>query len=99
MSPATERWVFAYTTPILTYNDKPAFYHFEMPMYVFQNLISTDVGRMYVVDSGDYLVADNHLHLIQKFISTDVGRMYVVDSGECVKSDEPINKASFFWAR
>ena len=31
-----------------------------MPMYVFQNLISTDVGRMYVVDSGDYLVADNH---------------------------------------
>ena len=60
VSPATERWVFAYTTPILTYNDKPAFYHFEMPMYVFQNLISTDVGRMYVVDSGDYLVADNH---------------------------------------
>ena len=60
VSPATKRWVFAYTTPILTYNDKPAFYHFEMPMYVFQNLISTDVGRMYVVDSGDYLVADNH---------------------------------------
>ena len=60
VSPATERWVFAYTTPILTYNDKPAFYHFEMPMYVFQNLISTDVGRMYVIDSGDYLVADNH---------------------------------------
>ena len=60
VSPATERWVFAYTTPILTYNDKPAFYHFEMPMYVFQNLMSTDVGRMYVVDSGDYLVADNY---------------------------------------
>ena len=60
VSPATKRWVFAYTTPILTYNDKPAFYHFEMPMYIFQNLISTDVGRMYVVDSGDYLVADNY---------------------------------------
>ena len=60
VSPATKRWVFAYTTPILTYNDKPAFYHFEMPMYVFQNLMSTDVGRMYVVDSGDYLVADNN---------------------------------------
>ena len=60
VSPATKRWVFAYTTPILTYNDKPAFYHFEMPMYVFQNLLSTDVGRMYVVDSGDYLVADNY---------------------------------------
>ena len=60
VSPATKRWVFAYTTPILTYNDKPAFYHFEMPMYVFQNLMSTDVGRMYVVDSGDYLVADNY---------------------------------------
>ena len=60
VSPATKRWVFAYTTPILTYNDKPAFYHFEMPMYIFQNLISTDVGRMYVVDSGDYLVADNN---------------------------------------
>ena len=60
VSPATKRWVFAYTTPIVTYNDKPAFYHFEMPMYVFQNLVSTDVGRMYVVDSGNYLVADNH---------------------------------------
>jgi len=60
VSPATKRWVFAYTTPIVTYNDKPAFYHFEMPMYIFQNLVSTDVGRMYVVDSGNYLVADNH---------------------------------------
>ena len=60
VSPATKRWVFAYTTPIVTYNDKPAFYHFEMPMYVFQNLMSSDVGRMYVIDSGDYLVADNY---------------------------------------
>ena len=60
VSPATKRWVFAYTTPILTINDKPAFYHFEMPMYIFQNLMNNDVGRMYVVDPEGYLVADNY---------------------------------------
>ena len=59
VSPATKRWVFAYTTPITTFNDKPAFYHFEMPMYIFQNLMQTNEGRMYVVDPDNYIVADN----------------------------------------
>jgi signal transduction histidine kinase len=60
VSPDSERWVFAYTTPIVK-NDgtKPAFYHFEMPIVVFQELVNTDVGRMYVVDPDGFIIADS----------------------------------------
>jgi hypothetical protein len=60
VSPDTNRWVFAYTSPVvLGDNQKPAFYHFEMPLAIFQNLVSTDSGRMYIVDKNGYLVADS----------------------------------------
>jgi len=60
VSPDSERWVFAYTTPIMK-NDgtKPAFYHFEMPITVFQELVDVDVGRMYVVDPDGFIIADS----------------------------------------
>lgn len=60
VSPDTERWVFAYTTPIvLNDGSKPAFYHFEIPLKSFQDLTKVDHGRAYVVDSAGYLVADS----------------------------------------
>ena len=60
VSPDTHRWVFAYTSPVvLGDGTTPAFYHFEMPMSIFQNIVSTDVGRMYVVDPHGYLIADS----------------------------------------
>jgi len=60
VSPDSERWVFAYTTPIVTSDDsKPAFYHFEMPIVVFQELVDVDVGRMYVVDPDGFIIADS----------------------------------------
>jgi len=59
-SPDTERWVFAYTTPIvLNDGSKPAFYHFEIPLKSFQDMTKVDHGRAYVVDSAGYLVADS----------------------------------------
>ena len=60
VSPDTERWVFAYTSPIqLDNGQKPAIYHFEMPMTVFQNMLTVDSGRAYVVDPAGYIVADS----------------------------------------
>jgi len=60
VSPDSERWVFAYTTPIVTSdNSKPAFYHFEMPITIFQELVSVDVGRMYVIDPDGFIIADS----------------------------------------
>jgi len=60
VSPDTERWVFAYTSPIqLDNGQKPAFYHFEMPMTVFQNMLKVDSGRAYVVDPAGFIVADS----------------------------------------
>ena len=59
-SSGSERWVFAYTTPIVaTDNSKPAFLHFEMPVVVFQELVDVDVGRMYVVDPDGFIIADS----------------------------------------
>ena len=52
--------VFAYITPIvLADGSKPAFYHFEMPLSIFQDLIKTNNGRMYVVDPKAYPIADS----------------------------------------
>ncbi|MEO9296286.1 MAG: ATP-binding protein [Nitrososphaera sp.] len=44
---------------MLADGSKPAFYHFEMPLSIFQDLIKTDSGRMYVIDPRGYLVADS----------------------------------------
>lgn len=60
VSPDTERWVFAYTSPVvLGDGQKPAFFHFEMPITVFQELVDVDVGRMYVVDPDGFIIADS----------------------------------------
>jgi len=60
VSPDTERWVFAYTSPVvLDDGQKPAFFHFEMPVTVFQELVNVDTGRMYVVDPDGFIIADS----------------------------------------
>lgn len=69
-SPDSFRWVFAYTSPIvLNDGEKPAFYHFEMPVNVFQDIISIDHGRMYVIDPQEYLIADSAYSYPTKNIS------------------------------
>ncbi len=61
VSPDTARWVFAYTSPVvLGDGQKPAFFHFEMPMTVFQKLIDVDIGRMYIVDPNGFIIADSN---------------------------------------
>jgi len=60
VSPDSNRWVFAYTSPIVLGNgEKPAFYHFEMPITIFQSLVDVDVGRMYVIDPDGFIIADS----------------------------------------
>jgi len=60
VSPDTDRWVFAYASPVvLGDGQKPAIFHFEMQMSVFQDLLKVKDGRMYVVDPKGILVADS----------------------------------------
>jgi len=60
VSPDTNRWVFAYTSPVvLGDGQKPAFFHFEMPITVFQNIVNVDSGRMYIVDPNGFIIADS----------------------------------------
>lgn len=70
VSPDTKRWVFAYTTPIVRSDGyKAAFFHFEMPMKIFQDLAQTSSGRIYVVDPSGYLVADSNYKFNQNINS------------------------------
>ena len=72
VSPDSERWVFAYVTPIVLDNkEKPAIYHFEMPLQIFQDLVKTDVGRMYVIDHNGFLIADSEYEFSQIPISEE----------------------------
>jgi len=60
VSPDTNRWVFAYTSPVvLGDGQKPAFFHFEMPITVFQRIVNVDGGRMYIVDPNGFIIADS----------------------------------------
>jgi len=60
ISSDTDRWVFAYSSPVVLGNgEKPAFFHFEMPLSIFQDLVDVDTGRMYVIDPQGFLIADS----------------------------------------
>ena len=60
VSPDTNRWVLAYASPIeLGNGQKPAIFHFEMPLSVLQKLLKTDDGRFYIVDPAGFIVADS----------------------------------------
>ena len=69
LSPDTHRWVMAYTSPIVLGDEtKPAFYHFEMPIGIFQDLVNVDHGRMYVIDPDGFIIADSE----HQFPSTNI---------------------------
>lgn len=59
VSPDTLRWVFAYTSPVVLGDEKPAIYHFEMPLRIFQDIVNIDSGRLYVIDPNGYIIADS----------------------------------------
>ena len=60
LSPDTQRWVIAYTSPVVLGDEtKPAIFHFEMPIGLFQDLVNVDHGRMYVVDPDGFIIADS----------------------------------------
>ena len=77
VSPDTERWVFAYTSPVeLGNGQKPAIYHFEMPMTVFEHLLDGSDGRMYVVDPNGYVIADSDHDVSDTVISFEPEKQF-----------------------
>ena len=77
VSPDTKRWVFSYASPIeLGSGQKPAIYHFEMPLSVFENILDGSNGRMYVVDPKGFIVSDTKNNLSQTMISTDPQKQF-----------------------
>jgi len=73
VSPDTDRWVFAYTSPVeLGTGHKPAIYHFEMPLSVFSNLLHDQHdGRTYVVDPDGFIIADTETEFSDSVLSID----------------------------
>lgn len=76
MSPDSYRWVVAFTSPIVLENgDKPAFFHFEVPLAFYQTLITTkstgfsasdvldpdvdEEGRYFILEENGLVVADS----------------------------------------
>ena len=77
VSPDTERWVFAYTSPVeLGTGQKPAIYHFEMPMSVFENLLDARDGRMLVVDPNGYIIADTANSVTKEVLSFEPEKQF-----------------------
>ncbi|MBI5888416.1 MAG: methyl-accepting chemotaxis protein [Deltaproteobacteria bacterium] len=65
MSVDAKKWVFAYTSPIvLDDGAKPAFYHFEIPISYFQDIVSKHTaGRAFVLDPQGIIVADSKVSI------------------------------------
>jgi signal transduction histidine kinase len=60
VSPDTNRWVFAYASPVvLGDTQKPAIYHFEMPIDIFEDIVDVNIGRMFVLDPEGFVIADS----------------------------------------
>ncbi len=61
MSADAKKWVFAYTSPIvLDDGSKPGFYHFEIPISYFQEIVAKNTaGRTFVLDPLGMVVADS----------------------------------------
>ncbi|MEO5348307.1 MAG: methyl-accepting chemotaxis protein [Magnetococcus sp. YQC-3] len=72
MSADAKEWVFSYTAPIiLDDGSKPAFYHYELPVTLFQKLVTEGVevataagkaersGRFLLIDEQGLVVADS----------------------------------------
>jgi len=77
LSPDTNRWVFAYTSPIvLGDEEKPAIYHFEMPITIFQDIVDVNHGRMYVIDPQGFLIADSESHYSSTNISEEFSEYF-----------------------
>jgi len=77
LSPDTNRWVFAYTSPIVLGNEeKPAIYHFEMPISIFQDIVDVNHGRMYVIDPQGFLIADSESHYSSTNISEEFSEYF-----------------------
>jgi len=77
LSSDTGRWVFAYTTPIeLTDGEKPAFFHFEMPIKVLHDLLPSDRGRMSIMDPTGHLMADTKISFPTTNIPAEFGKYF-----------------------
>lgn len=90
LSPDTKEWVFAYTSPVvLDDGQKPAFYHFEMPVRIFDDLVKSNVpvGRMFVLDPSGFLVADSVYSFPKQGDSEDAAK-YFPSSGIISESTE-----------
>ncbi len=61
MSADAKKWVFSYTSPVvLDDGTKPGFYHFEIPISYFQEIVAKNaVGRTFVLDPLGMVVADS----------------------------------------
>jgi len=77
LSPDTNRWVFAYTSPVvLSDGVTEAIYHFEMPISIFQDLLRPEQGRMYVLDQEGFLIADSGNYFPGTNISPELSKYY-----------------------
>lgn len=73
ISPDTNRAVFGYASPIvLDSGEKPAIYHFEIPLTIFQDLLKTDHGRFIVVDPQGFVIAEPNYNFLTENISEKV---------------------------
>ena len=95
MSPDVEQWVFAYTSPIILDDGSvPAFYHFEMPVSLFQE--SLGIGK-----SKDATANSQHQSQAEQSAAGDArelslaNRMFIQDSNGLLIGDrgKPINLA------
>ena len=64
MSPDAAKWVFSYTAPVIMPDgSKPGFYHYELPVAMFQQIIqkggSDDDSQFFILDPSGLVVADS----------------------------------------
>lgn len=86
MSIDADTWVIAYTSPIVLANgNKPAFYHYELPLEMFQNLLKSGEGGYFQRGERSVMsIPMNRLHALgdERMAIVNAKGLLVADSGQ-----------------
>ncbi|MBF0138545.1 MAG: methyl-accepting chemotaxis protein [Magnetococcus sp. DMHC-1] len=82
MSPDAKKWVFSYTAPIIMPDgSKPAFYHYELPVALFQGILEK------LFAAGEQKGGDSKAGNEQERLAKGKSRIFILDPAGLVVAD------------
>ena len=91
ISSDSKRKVFSYSSPIaISNNEKPAILHLEIPFLIFEDIVRTNAGRIYVIDNEGNVIVDSKNLENSDFTRSKSGELPSIYSDENYSHLQPV---------